>query len=90
LAIFYLIRDVWNRRSWAFPLVVVGMNSIAAYMIAHLFVEFLFKTLPLHLGRHSFELFGAAYEPFVLGAGVLALEWLILWWMYQRRIFLRV
>ena len=55
LAGFYLIMDVWNRRSWAFPLVVVGMNSIAAYLIAHLFVEFISKTLPLHLGRQFFE-----------------------------------
>jgi hypothetical protein len=26
----------------------------------------------------------------VLGAGVLLVEWLILWWMYRRQIFLRV
>jgi heparan-alpha-glucosaminide N-acetyltransferase len=84
------LTDVWHRRLRAFPLVVIGMNSIAACMIAHLFVEFLFKALPLHLGRHSFEAFGALYEPFVLGATVLRIEWLILWWMYQRRIFLRV
>jgi heparan-alpha-glucosaminide N-acetyltransferase len=87
---FYLIMDVWNRRSWAFPLVVVGMNSIAAYMIAHLFVEFISKALPLHLGRHFFTMLGQAYEPLLLGAGVLLTEWLILWWMYRRKIFLRV
>jgi heparan-alpha-glucosaminide N-acetyltransferase len=66
------------------------MNSIAAYLIAHLFVDFIFKSLPLHLGRHTFEAFGQAYEPFVLGASVLLIEWLILWWMYRRKIFLRV
>jgi len=90
LAAFYLVMDVWNRRSWAFPLVVVGMNSIAAYMISHLFIEFFSQALPLHLGRHAFEAFGPACEPLVLGAAVLLIEWLILWWMYQRRIFLRV
>jgi heparan-alpha-glucosaminide N-acetyltransferase len=90
LAGFYLVMDVWSRRSWAFPLTVVGMNSIAAYMIAHLFVEFLSQTLPLHLGRQFFAMLGQAYEPLLLGAGVLLIEWLILWWMYRRRIFLRV
>jgi predicted acyltransferase len=90
LAGFYALMDMGNLRFWAFPLTVIGVNSIAAYMIAHLFVEFLFKTLPLHLGRSAFEVFGAAYEPLLLGAAVLAIEWLMLWWMYRRRIFLRV
>lgn len=90
LAGFYLIMDVWKRRSRAFPLVVVGMNSIAAYLIAHLFVEFISQTLPLQLGRHVFETFGHAYEPLLLGASVLLIEWLILWWMYRRQVFLRV
>ncbi len=90
LAGFYLIMDMGKFRSWAFPLTVVGMNSIAAYMIAHLFVEFLFKTLPLHLGRGVFEVFSPAYEPLLLGAGVLSIEWLMLWWMYRRGLFLRV
>ncbi len=90
LAGLYLVMDVWNRRSWASPLVVVGMNSIAAYLIAHLFVEFISQTLPLHLGRHFFRGLGQAYEPFLLGASVLSIEWLILWWMYRRKIFLRV
>jgi heparan-alpha-glucosaminide N-acetyltransferase len=90
LAAFYLIMDTGHLRSWAFPLTVIGMNSIAAYLIAHLFVEFISKSLPLHLGRSAFEIFGPAYEPFVLGVGVLLIEWLILWWMYRRKIFLRV
>jgi predicted acyltransferase len=90
LAGFYLILDVWNRRSWAFPLIVVGMNSIAAYMIAHLFIEFIAKALPRHLGQHAFEVLGQAYEPLVLGASVLLIEWLMLWWMCRRKVFLRV
>lgn len=36
LALFYLIIDVWQFRSWSFPLVVVGMNSIAMYVAASL------------------------------------------------------
>jgi predicted acyltransferase len=90
LAGFYLIMDVWNRRSWALPLVVVGMNSMAAYLIAHLSVEFIAKALPRHLGQQFFTMLGRAYEPLLLGASVLLIEWLILWWMYRRKIFLRV
>ena len=36
LALFYLVIDVWRFRAWSFPLVVVGMNSIAMYVAASL------------------------------------------------------
>lgn len=87
---FYLIMDVWHRRAWAFPLVVIGMNSIAAYLIAHLFVNFIEQALPRHLGASWFTFAGKAYEPLWLGAGVLLVEWLILLWMYRRKVFLRI
>ncbi|HEY1717348.1 MAG TPA: DUF5009 domain-containing protein [Verrucomicrobiae bacterium] len=90
LAGLYLVIDVWNRRAWTFPFKIVGMNSIAAYMISWLFVSFITEALLRHVGRHSFEIFGNTYEPLLLGAGVMLVEWLILWWMYWRKIFLRV
>jgi heparan-alpha-glucosaminide N-acetyltransferase len=90
LAAFYVVMDMWNRRSWAFPLVVIGMNSIAAYLIAHLFDGFIAKALPRHLGDSLFLAAGPAYKPLLLGLGVLLIEWLLLWWMYRRKLFLRI
>jgi predicted acyltransferase len=90
LAAFYLVMDVWGYRKWAFVLVVVGMNSIAAYLMAHLFVGFIAKALPRHFGASIFQAAGPAYEPFLLGLGILLVEWLILYWMYRRKIFLRI
>lgn len=90
LAAFFLVLDVWNQRSWAFFLVVVGMNSIAAYLIAHLFDHFIRAALPRHLGHRVFEIAGEPYEPLLMGAGILLVEWLMLWWMYRRKLFLRV
>jgi predicted acyltransferase len=90
LAAFYLVLDVWNRRWWAFFLIVVGMNSIAAYLIAHLFDGFIFKALPRHLGASIFNAAGPAYQPLLLGFGVLLVEWLLLFWTYRRKIFLRI
>jgi predicted acyltransferase len=91
LAAFCAALDVGQwRRAWAFPLIVIGMNSIAAYCIAHLFVDFIRGALVCHLGRHVFTVLGEAYEPLLLGAAVLAVLWLILFWMYRRAIFLRV
>jgi len=90
LAAFHTVLDVWKRRAWAFPLVVVGMNSIAAYLIAHLWAGFIESALPRHFGTRWFTWAGQAYEPLLLGAGVLLAEWLILWWMQRHKIFLRV
>jgi heparan-alpha-glucosaminide N-acetyltransferase len=90
LAAFYTVMDVGQRRAWAFPLTVIGMNSIAAYCAAHLFEGFLRDALYRHLGKSFFTAFGPAYEPLVLGACILSLLWLMLFWMYRRRVFLRV
>ena len=87
---FYLITDIIGFQSWSFPLRVIGANSIAAYMMAHVFNEFVVNSFKTHLGRRIFQTFGAAYEPLVIGATILAVYWLILFWMYRRKIFLRV
>lgn len=90
LAGFYAVTDVAGLKVWAFPLVVIGMNSIAAYLIAHLWDDFIGKNLVTHLGQKPFEIAGEPYKPLLLGASVLFVEWLILLWMYRRRIFLRI
>ncbi len=90
LAGFYLSFDLWERKAWAFPLVVVGMNSIAAYCMAHLFQGFIYKALTTHLGPNTYKVFGEAYQPLIHGALVLVVLWLLLFWMYRRKIFLRI
>ena len=69
---------------------MVGANSIAAYLIAHLFESFIAKNLVTHLGPRVFQFLGAAYQPFVHGAAALFVMWLLLYWMYRRKIFLRI
>lgn len=90
LAGFYAVVDWAGYQSWSFPLLVIGANSIAAYSIAHLFDGFIHKSLTTHLGEHFFALFGPSYEGFFHGAAVLLVFWLILYWMYRRKIFLRI
>jgi heparan-alpha-glucosaminide N-acetyltransferase len=90
LAAFYLVIDVARLSAWSYPLRVIGANSIAAYLIAHLFHGFISNSFRTHLGGDIFRVWGEPYEPLVAGAAVLAVYWLILWWMYRRKIFLRV
>jgi len=90
LAGFYVVVDIIGLRRLAFPLTVIGMNSIAAYCIAHLFEDFIEKNLMTNLGQGVFSRFGTAYEPFVLGVATMLVFWLILYWMYRRKLFLRI
>ncbi len=90
LAAFSWIINARGYRKWAFPLLVVGANSIAAYLIAHLCEEFLASSLQIHLRRGVFQILGAPLEPLLLGAAVLLGYWLMLFWMYRRKIFLRI
>lgn len=84
------LTEVKNYRRWTFPLVVIGANSIFAYMIAHLWEEFVVNSFRIHLGPNVFQIFGPGIEPFVRGSIVLLVFWLILYWMYRRKIFLRI
>ncbi|MFV0591241.1 MAG: acyltransferase family protein [Draconibacterium sp.] len=86
LAFFFLIIDHWKFRSWAFYFKIIGMNSIFVYLF-HRIIDtqaltvFFAGWLAKPLGNAS-ELFLAICE--------LGLIWLLLYFMYRRKIFLRV
>lgn len=90
LAAFSWVIDVKQYRRWAFPLVVVGVNSIAAYLVVHLCQEYIINSLHIHLGHAPFRIFGPGYEPLMLGIAAMIIFWSILYWMYRRKIFLRI
>ena len=90
VAAFSWIIDVKQHKRWAFLLVVIGMNSIAAYCIAHFMENFLITTFRIHLGPNFFQFLGTGLQPLMEGAAVLLCYWLVLYWMYQRKIFLKV
>jgi predicted acyltransferase len=87
LAAFFWLIDVRGRRAWAFPLVVVGMNSIAMYLMAETLRDFIADTLRTHLGQN---IFAGIYGPMVQSASVLLVLWLVCLWLYRRRVFIRI
>jgi heparan-alpha-glucosaminide N-acetyltransferase len=90
LAFFYGICDAVGFRIWAYPLQVIGANSIMAYCMAHLIEEFIVRLYKTHLGQNVFESAGVLYEPLVEGIAILLAYYVILQWMYWRKIFLRI
>jgi predicted acyltransferase len=90
LAGFYALMEWKGWRRWAFPLLVVGMNSIAIYVMSWTMEGFVAGALERHIPKGLFLLFGPVFETTLLGVGVMLVFWLILFWMYRRKIFLRI
>lgn len=82
LALFHLAVDAWNGGKWAFPLRVIGVNALAAYLIHAL--------LNVHeLNRRIFggmADFFPPFQPLFLAASLLLLQWLVLLFFYRRRV----
>jgi predicted acyltransferase len=87
LAGFYWVIDVRGYRRWTFPLVVVGMNSIAMYCMSMLLKPWVGHSLRTHLGRSWFE---GPRGTVALYAATLLVLWLACLWLYRRKIFLRI
>jgi len=90
LAGFYALLDWKGWRRWAFPLIVVGMNSIAIYLMSWTMESFVSGALDRHFGTAISVIAGPTFQPVLHGFLVMLIFWLILYWMYRRKIFLRI
>jgi predicted acyltransferase len=91
LAVFYWIIDVKNKKRWSFFLTVIGANSIAAYVLADGGMRSVIsQSLHIHLGKNYDHVFGDAFSTLVNGSIVLFFLWLILYWMYKKKIFIKI
>lgn len=85
LSLFHLAVDVWNEgkwAQWAFPLRVIGINALAAYLIHSL--------LNVHeLNRRIFSGMADLFPPFqpvFLAVSLLLLQWQALLFLDRRRL----
>ncbi|MCE6989412.1 DUF5009 domain-containing protein [Dyadobacter sp. CY323] len=90
LAAFYFVVDVKNARSWFFPLIVIGTNSIAAYIIAHTIDRFIDESFRINISQNYDLIFGEGVRTLVSGTVILLIEWWILYWMYTKKLFIRI
>ena len=87
LALFYWIIDVKGYQKWAFFFKVIGMNSILIYMSGH-FIDWGYSNKAF-FGWMG-QLAGEHWAEVVMATTFLALEWIFLYFMYKKKIFLRV
>jgi predicted acyltransferase len=90
LAAFVAIIDWRGWKRWAFPLVVAGLNPITLYVMWQLLGGFIRRNLQTHFGQDIFAVFGEIYVPMLERASVLLVFWLILYWMYRKKVFIRL
>jgi predicted acyltransferase len=87
MAIFYYVIDVLGYKKWAFFFKVIGMNSILIYMSV-VFINWSNTTSSLFqwLG----QIVGEPYDVVVLLFCSLAVQWIFLYILYKKELFLRV
>jgi heparan-alpha-glucosaminide N-acetyltransferase len=90
LAGFYALIEAKGWRRWAFPLIVVGMNSIAIYVMSWTMAEFFGDAIDRHIGSVLTAISGPTLQPMAHGFAVMLVMWSILYWMYRRRLFLKI
>lgn len=101
LALLNVVCDIGGYKRWGFPFVVIGANSIAAYVMSWTMKEPIGLAIERHFGYliEKFYLSLAEWfqlenpqglKPLVLGTITLGVMWLILLWLYRKRIFLKI
>jgi heparan-alpha-glucosaminide N-acetyltransferase len=88
LAVFYWIIEVKQAKKWAFPFIVLGMNSIFIYTLGQIGLKgWLDRGLRNFTGDFKFLGDLGTIPQHVL---VLAIMWYACYWLYQRKIFFKI
>jgi predicted acyltransferase len=85
ITLFYWIIDVKGWKKWSFFFRVIGMNSIFIY----LFHRFFDMDVATKLFFGWTKIFGD-FSEVIMVAGSISLVWLLMYYMYKKKIFLRV
>lgn len=87
MALFYYVIDVLGHQKWAFFFKVIGMNSILIY-ISGQFIKWEYTTGGFF--NWLFQLVGNPYNVVVGAICYVMIKWLFLYFMYKKKVFLRV
>lgn len=90
LAGFYYLADVLQIRRPFYFLIVIGANSIFAYVMAEVLPGFIEDSFRIHFGESYAHWFGEPYHYVVSGMLKLLIMWWVLNWMYKKKIFIKI
>jgi len=92
LAMFYLVVDVWRWRKWCLPFLWIGANALTAYLAVNL-VDF--RSIAARFVGGDIQAFldarvAAGFGGLVLAVVGLLLPVLLVRFLYQQKIFIRL
>ena len=87
MSLFYYIIDVLGYKKWAFFFKVIGMNSILIYVSGH-FISWNYTNKGFF--EWLFQLVGNPYNVVIMAITFVLIKWLFLYYLYQKKTFLRV
>ena len=87
LAVFYYLIDVLGMRWLGWPFAVIGANAILIYLSGS-FIDWSYMYKGLLSG--FVNLLPEDSQPVFRVLSILALKWLLLLWLYRKRLFVRV
>ncbi|MBL8852363.1 MAG: DUF5009 domain-containing protein [Planctomycetaceae bacterium] len=88
--IFHVVCDVWQLKSWSFPLVVIGCNCIFVYLLNWTIKGSIIAALHRHFGTLFLSNASPEFQELFTGLGVLTIFWLLLFWMYRNKVFVKL
>jgi predicted acyltransferase len=87
LLVLYLVIDVLGIRRPMFFLTIVGMNSLFVYCVGEILRGWISNSLAVFTGGFKFI---GTLAPVAQSCAVLLVIWFVAYWLYKRRVFLRV
>jgi heparan-alpha-glucosaminide N-acetyltransferase len=87
LLAFYWLVEVKGYRKWTFPLVVIGANSIFVYSIHMVLQGWLRRAVDVFTFKFAWL---GDFAPVAQSCAVLLVMWYLCYWLYQRKIFLKL
>jgi predicted acyltransferase len=87
LTLFYAVIDVLKIQRWAGFFAVIGTNSIVVYLGTSI-VDWKFTAKSLFGG--IIDAAPSVWQPLLAIVALLLVQWLILLWLYRRKIFIKV
>ena len=87
LAAFYWAIDVRKWRAWTGPFVVVGLNSLAAYLLGMLTRGWVADRMNVWFGPRLEQ---SIYATTWYALGSLVFVWLACWYFHRQRIYFRI
>jgi predicted acyltransferase len=87
LTLFYFLIDVMHLNKWFFFFYVIGLNSLTVYL-AYRFIDFAYTSRMLFSG--IYQPLPERFHPALEAVGALILVWSFLYFLYRKKIFIKI